>query len=128
MGISGGAYLANELATGNTWKKIDELITEIKNKNRTLRKSKDERAVLEGELAELDLQLQKLSIALTGRPDAASDDPDKLREGKINDRIAIIKGLLDVGPVESMQSEINVHKEELKCMLLKVYKEDPSTA
>ncbi len=42
MGISGGAYIANELTTENVWKKLEDLIKKINNKKGELLKAESE--------------------------------------------------------------------------------------
>ena len=84
MGISGGVYIANELATKNVWEKLQKLINEHDKKKKEvveLDGLKSKKTVVEKELVELRTDLAK-------RETIPPDDPDKKREHELKDRIA----------------------------------------
>lgn len=63
MGISGGVYVANELATESTWKKLEGLIKEINTKNKEYseldKAKKEERDSLKKEVKSLEGEVKK---------------------------------------------------------------------
>jgi hypothetical protein len=118
MGISGGIYIANELATENVWKKLDGLLKIINKKEEQKSAIDDELAIQSGELKELESQLEKLQNKVP------KDDPDKCRVDELNKRIAEIKGKLKKKELSTkLEEDIGTHKGEVTDLLKKIYTE-----
>lgn len=131
MGISGGVYIANELATENIWKKVRELIADINRKRKEKVELETELHILNGELKQLQQEEKVLKTALEQRSQSASiptDDPDKLREIEIKKRIAEIKGELEKEKRKNeLKTELDGLEARVKSVLKDIYYERSGT-
>ena len=119
MGISGGVYIANELATKNVWEKLQELIKEHNKK----KKEEDELDGLEAKKTVVEDELEKLREALASRTTIPPDDPDKKREHELQDRIAKYKEKLVTREEVKTKRESESLKNEILELLEKIYTE-----
>lgn len=121
MGISGGVYIANELATKNVWEKLQKLIDEHDKK----KKEKDELSGLERKKTEFENELEKLRDLLATRKTIPPDDLDKKREHELQDRIAKYKEKL--ANKEEVEKKEKSLKNEIRELLKKIYTESEET-
>ena len=117
MGISGGVYIANELATKNVWEKLQKLINEHDKK----KKEGDELDGLKSKKTVVEKELVKLRADLAKRETIPPDDPDKKREHELQDRIAKDEEKLATrGEVENKKKSL---ADEIQKLLEKIYTE-----
>jgi len=108
MGISGGIYIANELASENVWKKLEGLISEIKKKQKELN-SLDEKV--------LTAESDKLKNILKDK-----DIVDKDLQDKIRKRITEIQeSLVKQKYRDDLNNEIETLKNQVNSELKKIY-------
>ncbi|MBA7650401.1 hypothetical protein ES703_58205 [subsurface metagenome] len=117
MGISGGVYIANELATKNVWEKLQKLIDEHDKK----KKEEDELDGLETKKTVVEKELVELIAALATRTTIPPDDPDKKREHELQDRIAKYKEKLATR--EKVEKKEGSLKNEILELLEEIYTE-----
>lgn len=127
MGISGGVYIANELATENVWKKLEDLIKVANDKKQKLRDLDNEISELYAELRELRAQLDTTQSSLDKRRLSGPihpEDPDKRHEVELQDRITKVKGKLGDGQYrETLAKELETLENQIKTTLKDVYTE-----
>jgi len=119
MGISGGVYIANELATKNVWEKLQKLINEHDKKKKEvveLDGLKSKKTVVEKELVEL-------RDDLAARKTIPPDDLDKKREHELQDRIAKYEEKLATREEVKTKEESESLKNEILKLLEKIYTE-----
>lgn len=124
MGISGGAYVANELATENIWDKLDNWIKDNDKKKKELFKLNKETEIiqLDSEHKELNKELEELKEKLKKRKGPIpTNDPDKKREGNLESRKDEIERKLAYR--DKLKEEVDALDEQIKTELMKIYTE-----
>jgi hypothetical protein len=118
MGISGGTYIANELATENAWTKIQNLIEKCEGKKKKL----TEISELEIEAKDLIDRIKPLqkSIDQRSRP-IPEKDPELLSLNALKDRLTEVDKTLN--NKAALQKEVDELKDQIKKKLIQIYTE-----
>ena len=126
MGISGGIYVANEVATETSWKEVSALMKEIDDKEKVKSELEGLETSLKARKEELEEVKNAVRKRLKTRPKHL-DKLDKKREAELQDHIERIKAAIAVkGTTKTVETELDTLKKKLRTALERIYTESPS--